>query len=178
LKVPVPAFRMRSRWLTAGICGTTRARPCNGSWFGIEPAYPNPPTRQRAGTIRQPRPGCLRLRPETPATVRLRERYAAVRELLDQGMQLKVIAARLGVHPDTVARYADAASIDELLVGKHRSSKLDPFKDHLDARWNAGCTDAVRLTEELRERGYPGTARTVRRRPGHRLREDPLQPQG
>jgi transposase len=102
-------------------------------------------------------------RPETPATARLRERYAAVREMLAAGMQRKVIAARLGVHPDTVARYADAGSINDLLISKHRGSKLDPFKDYLDARWNAGCTDAVRLTEELREQGYRGTSRTVRR---------------
>jgi transposase len=102
-------------------------------------------------------------RPETPATIRLRERYAAVRDLLDTGMQRKVIAARLGLHPDTVARYADAANVDDLLASKSRAGKLDPFKDYLDARWNAGCTDAVRLTEELREQGYQGTARTVRR---------------
>jgi transposase len=102
-------------------------------------------------------------RPETPATLRLRERYTTVRELLDKGMQRKVIAERLGLHPDTVARYADAASVDELLVSKHRSSKLDPFKDYLDRRWNAGCTDAVKLAEELRERGYRGSSRTVRR---------------
>jgi transposase len=121
-------------------------------------------TDSPAGVEQQPpTTGPPDLRPETPATIRLRERYAAVRELLDQGMQLKVIAGRLGVHPDTVARYAAAASVDELLVSEHRSSKLDPFKDYLDAPWNAGCTDAARLTEELRGQGYGGTARTVRR---------------
>lgn len=122
------------------------------------------PTADTVGAAEQPSatetPG---LRPETPATARLRERYAAVRDLRGQGMQLKVIAARLGLHPDTVARYADAVTVDELLVSKHRPSKLDPFKDYLDARWNAGCTDAARLTEELRTQGYRGTDRTVRR---------------
>ncbi|BCB83727.1 ISL3 family transposase [Phytohabitans suffuscus] len=102
-------------------------------------------------------------RPETPATNRLRERYTAVHELLGKGMQRKVIAARLGLHPDTIARYADAATVDELLISKHRSSKLDPFKDYLDARWNDGCTDAAQLTKELRAQGYCGTDRTVRR---------------
>jgi transposase len=102
-------------------------------------------------------------RAESPATTRLRERYAAVQEMRAQGMHLKVIAARLGVHPDTVARYADAPSIEQLLVSKHRASTLDRFKPYLDARWNAGCTDAVRLTEELREQGFRGSSRTVRR---------------
>jgi transposase len=122
------------------------------------------PTAAPAGPGQRPPPTPpVAQRPETPATIRLRERYAAIRELLDVGMQRKVIAARLGLHPDTVARYADAAGIDDLLVSKSRAGKLDPFKDYLDARWNAGCTDAVRLTEELREQGYQGTARTVRR---------------
>ena len=102
-------------------------------------------------------------RAETPATIRLRERYTAVHEMLATGMQRKVIATRLGIHPDTVARYADAASIDELIVSKSHGGKLDRFKPYLDARWNAGCTDAVRLTEELREQGYRGSSRTVRR---------------
>jgi transposase len=102
-------------------------------------------------------------RPDTPATIQLRERYAAVQEMLGKGIQRKVIATRIGVHPDTVARYADAANIDDLLISKHRCSKLDSFKSYLDQRWNAGCTDAVRLTEELREQGYRGTSRTVRR---------------
>jgi transposase len=50
-----------------------------------------------------------------------------------------------------------------VIVSKYRSSKLDPFKDYLDRRWNAGCADAVRLTAEIRQQGYAGTARTVRR---------------
>ena len=100
---------------------------------------------------------------ETSATLRLRERYAAVQQLLATGLQRKVIAARLGLHPDTVARYADAASVDQLLISKYRTSKLDPFKPYLDTRWNAGCTDSVRLTAELRQQGYHGSDRTVRR---------------
>lgn len=100
---------------------------------------------------------------ETPATTRLRERYTRVRELLDDGMQRQTIASIMGLNPDTVARYADAAGIEQLLASKQRNSALDPFKTYLDTRWNAGCTDAVRLTTELRERGYHGSDRTVRR---------------
>ena len=100
---------------------------------------------------------------ETPATTRLRERYTRVRELLDQGMQRQVVASITGLNPGTVARYADATGIDQLLASKQRHSTLDPFKTYLDTRWNAGCTDSVRLTGELRERGYQGSDRTVRR---------------
>jgi transposase len=109
-------------------------------------------------TARPPTPAI-----ETTATTRLRERYTRVRELLDQGMQRQVIASITGLSPDTVARYANATGIDQLLASKLRHSALDPFKTYLDTRWNAGCTDAVRLTVELRERGYHGSDRTVRR---------------
>jgi hypothetical protein len=78
-------------------------------------------------------------------------------------MQCQVIASITGLNPDTVARYADAAGIDQLLASKLRHSALDPFKTYLDTRWNVGCTNTVRLTLELRERGYHGSDRTVRR---------------
>ena len=101
--------------------------------------------------------------PESPAAIGVRERYTAIQEMLGKGMQRKVIASVLNLDPGTVARYADATDVEQLLLTRHRASKLDRFKDHLDARWNEGCTDATRLTEELRERGYRGTSRTVRR---------------
>lgn len=83
--------------------------------------------------------------------------------MIGKGVQRRVIASVLNLHPDTIAHYADAASIEQLLVTRYRAGKLDRFKDYLDVRWNEGCTDATLLTEELRERGYRGTSRTVRR---------------
>lgn len=34
---------------------------------------------------------------------------------------------------------------------------------YLHQRWNQGCTDAARLFDEIRDRGYTGSQRTVRR---------------
>ncbi|MEV4418311.1 ISL3 family transposase, partial [Catellatospora sp. NPDC049609] len=122
---------------------------------------PEPAPPPAAGS---PEPGGqLPTAPETPAATRLRERYTAVREHLDKGMQRQVVASIMGLSPDTVARYADATSIDQLMISRRRRSPLDPHKDYLDARWNAGCTDAEQLTTELRARGYQGSPRTVRR---------------
>ncbi|MFD9947471.1 transposase [Nonomuraea sp. NPDC059023] len=47
-------------------------------------------------------------------------------------------------------------------AGRH-GSHVDPFLPYLHERWNQGCTDAARLFEEIRERGYTGSGRTVRR---------------
>ncbi|WP_433200658.1 hypothetical protein ACQP00_29170 [Dactylosporangium sp. CS-047395] len=69
----------------------------------------------------------------------------------------------LNLNPDTIARYANATTVEELLTARNQSSKLDPFKPYLDQRWNDGCIGAVQLTHEIRELGYHGTDRTVRR---------------
>ncbi|MEW2402018.1 transposase [Streptomyces sp. NPDC046862] len=54
--------------------------------------------------------------------------------------------------------------------GQGRTSILDPYKPHVHQRWQEGCTNATRLFEELRERGYRGGL-TVVRRYVHQLRE-------
>jgi transposase len=44
-----------------------------------------------------------------------------------------------------------------------KGSKLDPFRAYLHQRWNEGVTDAAVLHCELRQRGFAGSVRTVRR---------------
>ena len=64
----------------------------------------------------------------------------------------------------TVRRYLRAATADDLLTETvPRPRDLDEHTAYLASRGEQGCTNAVRLTTELRERGYRGSARTVRR---------------
>ncbi|MGW1712058.1 transposase [Streptomyces sp. NPDC002156] len=102
----------------------------------------------------------------------MREQHAAVHALLDEGLGLRPIARRLGLARNTVRRLANAATADELLVGRWtgRTSILDPYKPYLQRRWAEGCTVARRLFEEVRERGYPGGESVVKRYV-NRLRE-------
>ncbi|MFE6926333.1 hypothetical protein ACFVAV_35350 [Nocardia sp. NPDC057663] len=72
---------------------------------------------------------------------------------------------RLGLARVTVRRFARAESPEELLVNNrtgYRTGLLDEFKPYLYQRWNDGCTNAARLFEEIRERGYRGRASMVR----------------
>src|SRR6266850_6344051 len=50
-------------------------------------------------------------------------------------------------------------------VRQHRShdgrSALNPYKDYLLERWNAGCHTAIQLFRELQPRGYTGSYRRV-----------------
>ncbi|MEU3100645.1 ISL3 family transposase [Streptomyces griseoflavus] len=104
---------------------------------------------------------------------RVREQHTTVHALLDQDIGLRTIARQLGLARNTVRRYANAASADELLVGRWagRTSILDPCKPYLHQRWAEGCTVARRLFEEVRERGYPG-GENVLKKYAAKLREN------
>jgi hypothetical protein len=103
--------------------------------------------------------------PPSRLSDRVREQHTAVHALFDQGIGLRTIAPQLGLARNTVRRYANAASADELLVGRWtgRTSILDPYKPYLHQRWAEGCTVARHLFEEVRERGYPGGENVVKK---------------
>ena len=95
---------------------------------------------------------------------RTRERHAAVRQLASQGMSISAIGRKLSLDRRTVRRFARATEVEELLTkAECRASLLDEFKPHLHERFNAGCTDAARLTREIALLGYRGSDKTVRR---------------
>ncbi|WUE08667.1 transposase [Nonomuraea sp. NBC_00507] len=76
------------------------------------------------------------------------------------------IARDLGIDRATVRRFARAADPGELLVRSApgiRPSPLDGYTDYLHHRWNQGCHNAARLTEEIIALGYRGSPQTVRR---------------
>lgn len=94
---------------------------------------------------------------------RTRERYAQVQQLLTEGAPRGEVSRRLGLDRQTVRRFADATSIDELLANTRRDSPIDPYTSYLHQRWNDGCTDTATLYAEIRERGYRGSVQTLRR---------------
>ena len=135
---------------------------------------------RRARSRQRPRPGISRQQPpprrtsqngvrdvhghERALVTRHRERYAAVQALLADGCSVREIARRLGLARGTAAKFAGAASIDELLVkATSRPSILDPFKAYINQRWNDGITSADVLQEEIRARGWKGDILTVSR---------------
>jgi transposase len=93
-----------------------------------------------------------------------RQRHAEVHALWDKGVGTTAISNALNLDAKTVRRYARAATAEELLtqVAK-RGSELDTHTAYLIQRWQQGCTNAARLTQELRDRGYRGSQRSVRR---------------
>jgi transposase len=101
---------------------------------------------------------------ERRLVTRTRERYAEIRGRLDAGESLSAICRATRLDRKTVQRFARAGSAGELLVkATSRESKLDAFKPYLHQRWNEGVTGAAVLHAELQQRGWAGSAQTVRR---------------
>nr|WP_232334218.1 transposase [Rhodococcus sp. WB1] len=103
--------------------------------------------------------------PDGRLTTRTRERHAAVHELHTQGMSISEIARQLNLDRRTVRRFVHATDTDELLATSRMAGAtlLTAHEVYLRERFDAGCTDAARLTREITERGYQGSAQTVRR---------------
>jgi transposase len=104
--------------------------------------------------------------PERPRRLaeRTRDRYTQVQGCLARGLSRAAAARELNLDIQTVRRFANATCAEELLgKAEHRSSKLDPFIDLVNQRWNEGVTNAETITAELRTLGFKGDAQVVRR---------------
>ena len=61
-------------------------------------------------------------------------------------------------------RFADAADVEELLAkAEHRPTKLDPYIDLVNRRWNEGVDTARAIHQELQALGFTGSATIVER---------------
>lgn len=98
---------------------------------------------------------------EGPLAARTRQRHAEVHQLVARGIGHTAICERLGRDLKTLHRYVRAASPEDLLAP--RATSLDPYKSYLAERYAEGCTDGARLWAEVREQGYGGCRRSVRR---------------
>jgi transposase len=95
---------------------------------------------------------------------RTRTRYAEVQECLARGLSRAAVSRELNLDIQTVRRFANATCAEELLgKAEHRATKLDPYVDLVNQRWNEGVTSAETITAELRAHGFKGDAQTVRR---------------
>lgn len=110
----------------------------------LPPAPPRPPLRSVGDERRQ-------------------GRFAAIQALRQEGHSVSAIGRALGVSRVTVRKYLRAEACP---VRSRHSRLLGPGSPHvayLRERWAAGCDNAALLWEELRARGFTGSAGAVRR---------------
>ncbi|MET3808737.1 transposase [Nakamurella sp. UYEF19] len=129
----------------------------------IEPARLPAPREDREHWSGGPAgPATLDL-PRTTRSEHTRWRFLEVRTLRVQGLSMPVIACRLELDIKTVRRYLRADSVEQLIAGGVRISKLDPFKPYLHQRLTAGARNATALHAEIANRGYTGSYNTLER---------------
>jgi transposase len=106
---------------------------------------------------------------------RNQQRHTEIHELMARGLTLSAIARRLRLNRTTVRRFAKAVVAADLLgPNGRRATALDPYLPYLAGRWQDGQHVTAFLFDEIWQKGYRGSKRTVRRQlAGWRIAEPP-----
>jgi len=111
---------------------------------------------------------------------RRQARYERVWDLYKRGLSKSDIARHVRLDRKTVRRYLRSESCPQYPSRPPKPSKLDPYKDYLQRRWEEGCRNTAQLLREIREQGYDGGRTIVRTwmvqtvRTGSSSGDDPL----
>jgi transposase len=101
---------------------------------------------------------------ETPLLERVRRRHAEVNELASTGLSLSAIGRRLQLDRKTVRRYRNKDLAGLLASAQDRGHGVpDPFIEHVQHRFQAGCTSSMQLYREVFALGYTGGYHVVNR---------------
>ena len=100
---------------------------------------------------------------EFPREVRMlrKEDFAVIQALKKHDVYVKDIAAELGVHPKTVSRALRRGSAPSA-VGRHRPSKLDPYKASVDRLLGEDVWNVMVILREIQAEGYTGGSTMLR----------------
>ncbi|HET8842754.1 MAG TPA: transposase, partial [Ktedonobacteraceae bacterium] len=92
------------------------------------------------------------------------QRYHQVRTLAEQGFGLRAIARQLKISRETIRKYLQAEDVPVIHHFKRgeRGSILSPYKPYLLQRWKEGCRNSVQLYDEIKARGFIGSAPLLR----------------
>ena len=90
-------------------------------------------------------------------------RYHRIQQLRREGRSILSIANQLHLHWETARKYYNATEFPERKDRPPRPSILHPYIPYLEKRMLEGCENAMQLWREIREQGYPGRHRQVRR---------------
>jgi transposase len=85
------------------------------------------------------------------------ERFHAIHQLAQTGMDQTAIAQTLGLNWQTVHKYLTYMTPPQRRHTVRRSSALIPYQRYLLGRWASGCHNARQLWREIVAQGYSGS---------------------
>jgi transposase len=91
------------------------------------------------------------------------QKYQLAQRMQAQGKNKKDIARLLNVTPRTVSRWIRTCQAPYSQERRRRQSVFDPYAPYVLRRWKEGCHNGRQLYEEIKNRGFRGTDRTVYR---------------
>jgi transposase len=100
---------------------------------------------------------------KTARQERRQARFDQVHALYQATGSVRAVARQLNMSRRAVKRYLNAERCPQYPQGRIRSSKLTPYLKSLQARWQAGCTNASQLWRDIRQEGFTGSRGLVAR---------------
>ncbi|MCL6106499.1 MAG: hypothetical protein M1309_04005 [Actinobacteria bacterium] len=91
------------------------------------------------------------------------DEWFMIRQLFREGLTISEIARRTGRDRKTVRKAISAPKQPAYKPRVPAESKLDPYKEYIDSRMDAGMTSAAKMHREIRARGYGGGQTILRR---------------
>ena len=108
-----------------------------------------------------------RTRSDTTNTIENRERrkvqYEDIRRRYLAGEKLKALSRSTGLARATVRKFALAENFPERSARSPEKSIIDPYLPMLEAQLAQGCENGSQLWREVRDAGFPGTPKQIRR---------------
>ena len=156
------AVQVADRWHLWRNLGQAVEKTVNTHRVSLASAHRAAPTD--APTPQVPMPAVVQPAPEKKIVTRMREQHAAVRQLRDKGLSRAAIGRQLGLHPATVRKLAQAATVEDLTAKtEQRAHLVDAHLEYLHRRWNEGERNATGLFREIAKLGYQGGELAVQR---------------
>jgi transposase len=118
-----------------------------------EPPLPGPPV--------EPVPASPRLQAKRAKRRELAERFDRVHELHERGYPAARIARELGLSPRSVFRYLQRETCPAWHLRGSQRSRLDGYREWIDARIAEGFINIADLHRQLTERGFKGSYGSV-----------------
>ena len=100
--------------------------------------------------------------PPSEADIARERRAQDAHRLHQQGWTNRAIAMHIGVCPKTVRRYLNTELPQTPLRRSRRRQLLDPYREYILERWNAGCHNSAQLCREIQAQGFSGQYSIVR----------------